>query len=163
MTFSLARDGRRMPLYLERTPKSEVAVHGKSWFKNAAVLVGSFIFVLVLAAQQTPPPAEYKIPPEAAQKANPVKPTSESMARGKKIYGVDCALCHGDKGDGKNDMDIKNVPDFTNAEVQKNATDGEWFYIARKGKGDMPGEEASRAKDDDLWSVVNYIRAFGKK
>jgi cytochrome c len=163
MTFSLTRDGRRMPLYLERTPKSEVAVHGKFWFKNTFCFFGLFVFVCWLTAQQTPPPPEYKIPPEAAQKANPVKPTPESIARGKKIYAIDCALCHGDKGDGKNDMDIKNVPDFTNAGVQKNSTDGEWFYIIRKGKGDMPSEDSTRAKDDDVWSLVNYVRAFGKK
>jgi len=140
-------------------------VHGKSWLKIAALVFVFFVFVWVLAAQETPPPkpSEYKIPSEAAQKANPVKPTPESLAKGKKVYAVDCALCHGDKGDGKNDMDIKNVPDFTNTDVQKNATDGEWFYIIRKGKGDMPSEDASRAKDDDIWSVVNYIRAFGKK
>jgi mono/diheme cytochrome c family protein len=144
-------------------------VQGTSWLKLAALLFVLFVFGWV-AAQQTPAqetpapkPAEYKIPPEAAQKANPVKPTPESLARGKKIYGVDCALCHGEKGDGKNDMDIKNVPDLTNADVQKSGTDGEWFFITRKGKGDMPPEEASRAKDDDLWSVVNYIRTFGKK
>lgn len=138
-------------------------MQGKPWLKIAALAFAFFVFVWVLKAQQTPPPAEYKIPPEAAQKANPVKPTPESIAKGKKVYAVDCALCHGDKGDGKNDMDIKNVPDFTNPDVQKNGTDGEWFYVIRKGKGDMPPEEASRAKDDDVWSVVNYIRTFGKK
>jgi len=100
-----------------------------------------------------------------AQKANPVKPSPESLARGKKIYNVDCALCHGENGDGKGDMasDIKNITDFTNPDVQKSATDGQWFQIIRKGKGDMPPEDNGRAKDDDVWSMVNYIRAFGKK
>ena len=122
-----------------------------------------------LGGQQSPPPAkppapEYKIPPEAAQKANPVKPTAESLAKAKKLYAIDCAMCHGEKGDGKGDMasDIKNVTDFTNPEVQKARTDGEWFYIIRHGKGEMP-PEGDRAKDDDVWSLVNYIRAFGKK
>lgn len=138
-------------------------MQGKSRFQIAALVFAFFVFVWVLAAQQTPPPAEYKIPPEAAEKANPVKPTPESIARGKKVYAIDCALCHGDKGDGKNDMDIKNVPDLTSPDVQKNGTDGAWFYIIRKGKGDMPPEEASRAKDDDVWSLVNYVRTFGKK
>ena len=142
-------------------------MQGKPKVTIATLVFSFFFFVWMLAAQQTPapqtPPAKPAVPPEAAQKANPVKPTPESLAKGKKVYGVDCALCHGDKGDGKNDMDIKNVPDFTNPDVQKNSTDGEWFYITRKGVGDMPPEEASRAKDDDVWSVVNYIRAFGKK
>jgi mono/diheme cytochrome c family protein len=120
-----------------------------------------------LGAQQATPPAkapDYKIPPEAAQKANPVKPTAESLAKGKKMYMIDCAMCHGANGDGKGDMasDIKNVTDFTNSEIQKAHTDGEWFYIIRKGKGEMP-PEGDRAKDDDVWNLVNYVRAFGKK
>jgi mono/diheme cytochrome c family protein len=133
-------------------------------------LIPLLVFACALGAQETPPPAkapapEYKIPPGDAQKANPVKPTPESLSRGKKLYAIDCALCHGDKGDGKGDMasDIKNITDFTNPDVQKNATDGAWFYIIRKGKGDMPPEDSGRAKDDDVWSIVNYLRTFGKK
>lgn len=128
------------------------------------------VFVLVVGAQQSQqPPAkaapEYKIPPEDAQKQNPVKPSPESLAKAKKTYNIDCALCHGDKGDGKGDMssDMKNITDFTNPDSLKNRTDGELFYIIRKGKGEMPPEEASRAKDEDVWNLVNYIRGFAKK
>lgn len=124
----------------------------------------------VLIAQQTPPtpksgaPTEYKIPAEAAQRANPVKPSPEGMAKAKKLYGMDCAMCHGEKGDGKGDMasDIKNITDFTNPDSMKDRTDGELFYIIRKGKGEMP-VESDRAKDDDVWNLVNYIRAMAKK
>ena len=113
-----------------------------------------FIFVCVFAAQ---------FPASAQEKTNPVKPSPESLAKGKKLYNIDCAMCHNENGDGKNDMDMKNVPDLTNADVQKNASDGKWFQIIHDGKGDMP-PEAPRAKtDDDLWNVVNYIRAFAKK
>ena len=134
------------------------------------VLTALLVFACAVGAQQTPPPAkppapEYKIPPEDAQKPNPVKPTDESIAKGKKVYEIDCALCHGAKGDGKGDMasDIKNIADFTNPDVQKKATDGEWFYIIRKGKGDMPPEDSGRAKDDEVWNLVNYLRTFGKR
>ncbi len=131
---------------------------------SALIFFAALIFAGALGAQQTQAPAD-KVPPEAAQKPNPVKPTAESHARGKKLYAVDCALCHGEKGDGKGDMasDIKNITDFTNPDVQKNSTDGEWFYIIRKGRGDMPGEDSGRAKDDDVWSIVNYVRTFAKK
>jgi mono/diheme cytochrome c family protein len=80
------------------------------------------------------------------------------------MYGIDCALCHGDKGDGKGDLgaDYKNIPDFTNSDALKNRTDGELFYVTRNGKGDMPPED-NRAKDDDIWNMVNYVRAFAKK
>ena len=128
-----------------------------------------FAFGLWGQAQKDQPPAkapapEYKIPPEAAAKVNPVKPTAESLAKGKRMYGIDCAMCHGKEGDGKGDLgaDYKNIPDFTNPDTLKNRTDGELFYVTRNGKGDMPPED-NRAKDDDIWNMVNYTRAFAKK
>lgn len=136
--------------------------------KTPLVLLALFFFVFALWAQQKEPPAnppaESKIPPEAAARANPVKPTAESLAKGKKLYGYDCEMCHGKSGDGKGDMasDIKNVTDFTNPDALKNRTDGELLYIIRHGKGDMP-PEGERAKDDDIWNLVNYIRSFAKK
>jgi mono/diheme cytochrome c family protein len=126
------------------------------------VFFGLLFFVFALWAQTKPP--EYKIPPEAAAKANPVKPTAESLAKGKKMYAIDCAMCHGEKGDGKGDMasDMKNVTDFTNPDALKDRTDGELFYVIRNGKGEMP-QEGDRAKDGDIWNMVNYIRSLAKK
>lgn len=138
--------------------------------RSVPVLLASLIFACILIAQQAQepakpnPPSEEKIPQNAAQKANPVKPTPELIAKAKKTYAIDCAMCHGENGDGKGDMasDIKNVTDFTKPDAMKNRTDGELFYIIRKGKGDMP-PEGDRAKDDDVWNLVNYVRAFAKK
>jgi mono/diheme cytochrome c family protein len=139
--------------------------------KKTLLLVTLLFFAYALWAQnpkdQPPPqsqPQPYKIPPEDAAKVNPVKPTAESLARGKKLYGYDCAMCHGEKGDGKGDMasDMKNVTDFTKPDALKNRTDGELFYEVRNGKGDMP-PEGDRAKDDDIWNMVNYVRSLAKK
>ena len=133
------------------------------------VIVFALLTLQVAAANlqdQTPsktPPAEYKIPPEATNRSNPVKPSSESLAKGKKIYGYDCAVCHGKDGDGKGDMtDLKGIPDFTDPAAVKGHTDGDWFYIIQKGKGDMP-PEGDRAKSEDIWNLVNYVRSFAKK
>lgn len=137
--------------------------------KKIAIIVFALLLVAcVLGAQQSPPPAkppaDYKVPAEDAQKENPVKPTSESFAKGKKIYAIDCAMCHGENGDGKGDLaaEMKNVTDFTAPDAMKNRTDGELFYIMRKGKGEMP-PEGDRAKNDDIWNLVNYIRSLKKK
>jgi len=142
----------------------------KEVFKKAPlVFLALFFFVFALWAQKDQPPAqapapENKTPPADAAKVNPVKPTAESLAKGKKLYVIDCAMCHGKDGDGKGDMasDIKNVTDFTNPDALKNRTDGELFYVIRKGKGEMP-PEGDRAKDDDIWNLVNYVRSFAKK
>jgi mono/diheme cytochrome c family protein len=136
----------------------------KAALKIPLTLLGLLFFVVALWAQTKAPAPEYKIPPEAAAKTNPVKPTPESLAKGKKLYGYDCAMCHGPNGDGKGDMasDMKNVTDFTNPDALKNRTDGELFYVTRNGKGEMP-PEGDRAKDDDIWNMVNYIRSLAKK
>lgn len=138
--------------------------------RSVLIVLAFFVAAVVVQTQhaqtspKTAPPAEYKIPAEEAQKANPVKAGPEGMAKAKKIYSMDCALCHGEKGDGKGDVaaDLKKVTDFTNPDALKDRTDGELFYIIRKGKGDMPPED-NRAKDDDVWNLVHYLRAFAKK
>jgi mono/diheme cytochrome c family protein len=118
---------------------------------------------------QTPPKAvpvaPYTIPTDAVRQVNPVKPTPESIAQGKKWYGYDCAMCHGKDGDGKGDVgaDMKlKVSDFTNPATLKERTDGELFYIIKFGKADMPPEGA-RIKTDELWDLVNYVRSLAKK
>jgi len=139
-------------------------------FKKTPLVLLSLLFLgFALWAQKDQPPAktpgpESKVPPADAARVNPVKPTEESLAKGKKMYVIDCAMCHGKDGDGKGDMasDMKNVTDFTAPDAMKNRTDGELFYVIRKGKGEMP-PEGDRVKDDELWNMVNYIRAFAKK
>jgi mono/diheme cytochrome c family protein len=143
------------------------SVFNRIFAKASLILVALFLFVYVVMGQKEQPPAkgpEYKIPPEAAAKENPVKPTEESLAKGKKLYGYDCAMCHGKNGDGTGDMasDTKNIPDFTKPETLKKRTDGELFYVIRNGKGtDMP-PEGDRAKDADIWNMVNYVRSLAK-
>lgn len=116
-----------------------------------------------------PPPATPAlsvIPVAAARMANPVTPTPESQARAKSRYEIDCAMCHGTKGDGKGDPGIiadmnLTMMDFTNPDTLKNRTDGELFYIIKNGEGKMPAED--RAKTDEIWNLVVYIRSFSKK
>jgi mono/diheme cytochrome c family protein len=138
--------------------------------RTLLILLALLFLVFALWAQKDQPPAktptpEAKIPPEDAAKVNPVKPTPESLAKGKKMYGYDCAMCHGKDGDAKGDMasDYKNVTDFTNPEALKNRTDGELFYITRNGKGENMPPEGDRAKNEDIWNMVNYVRSFKKK
>jgi len=115
--------------------------------------------------QKPAPAAAFKMPPEAAKVPNPVKPTAASIAAGKKVYGYDCAMCHGADGDGKGDLavDMKlKMLDYTDPAALKDMTDGELFYIIKHGKGDMPAE-GDRAKPEEVWNLVNYMRSFAKK
>src|SRR5271170_5834035 len=115
--------------------------------------------------QPAAPPAEAAIPAEAAHMVNPVKPTPESQAHGKKVYGYDCAMCHGENGNGKGDVvaDLKlTLKDYTDPAALKDLSDGELFYIIKNGKGQMPGD-GDRVKPDELWNMVILVRSFSKK
>ena len=115
--------------------------------------------------QPTTPPAEAAIPAEAAHMVNPVKPTPESQAHAKKVYGYDCALCHGENGNGKGDVvaDLKlKLKDYTDPAALKDISDGELFYVIKNGKGQMP-PEGDRAKPDEIWNMVILVRSFSKK
>ena len=103
--------------------------------------------------------------PAATTEKNPVKPTAESQAKAKKIYGYDCALCHGDNGNGKTDLakDMQlTLTDWTDPKTLEGKSDGELFDIIKNGKGKMPAEDASRAKPDEIWNLVIYVRKLGK-
>ena len=81
------------------------------------------------------------MPVEAAKQPNPVKPTPESLARAKKWWTLDCAMCHGKDGDGKGETarDMKlTIVDFTNPATLKDRTDGELYYIIKHGHQEMP-------------------------
>ena len=122
--------------------------------------------LLFASAPQQPaaPPTQSAIPAEAAQMVNPVKPTPESQARVKKMYGYDCAMCHGANGNGKGDItDLKTPPkDYTDPASLKDLSDGEIFYIIKNGKGQMP-PDGGRTKPDDIWNMVILVRSFAKK
>jgi mono/diheme cytochrome c family protein len=103
------------------------------------------------------------LPVTEVRRPNPVKPTPESIAEGKKIYGYDCAGCHGATGDGKTDAGKElKVADFTDPAVLKDRTDGELFYVIKNGRGAMP-LEGDRVKEEQIWDLVNYVRSLAKK
>src|SRR5579863_5540749 len=80
-----------------------------------AVAVAAGNAGLLRAQTQTPAPAPAVAPavtpapdappaPQATYPKNPVKPTSESQAKAKGVYNIDCAMCHGENGNGKTDL-----------------------------------------------------------
>lgn len=134
--------------------------------KPALALTLFLIISFLSAAQETKPApktAYSPVPVKAAREPNPVKSTPESIAEGKKIYGYDCAQCHGATGDGKTDVakDLK-IPDLTDPALLKARTDGELFYILKNGHYNMP-PEGDRVKAEQLWDLVNYVRSLARK
>lgn len=74
-------------------------------------------------------------------------------------------MCHGDNGNGKTDlassMDL-TLDDWTDPKSLAGKPDGQLFTTIRNGKDKMPPEDPARAKDDEVWNLVVYIRSFSK-
>src|SRR5579863_8242650 len=114
---------------------------------------------LFAIALSTPPSAFSQ---EAAGKT---KVTAESQSKAKKLYAIDCALCHGATGDGKTDIATSmqlNLVDWTDPKTLATTQDSDLFKTIRNGKGKMPAEDSGRAKDDEVWNLIVYIRNFSK-
>lgn len=107
----------------------------------------------------------YKISQEDIDRKNPVKSTAEGLAAARKIYGYDCEMCHGKKGDGKGDVvDSMQITmhDWHDPASLAGKTDGELFYIITKGKGKMTGE-GDRVPENTRWNLVNLVRSYAQK
>ncbi len=123
-------------------------------------LVFTFVFLMFLKFSTNASANGVYAEPQAPAKISP-----EVQERAKKLYGFDCAFCHGENGDGKGDMAgdyAGKIKDWTNPESLKGFTDEQLFTIIKDGKGDMP-PEAKRAKTDELWAMVAMVRSFAKK
>jgi len=71
-----------------------------------AILLASFGLLAAnpKPAQEKPGSTEPKMTPEDIAKKNPVPATPEGLAEVRKLYGYNCAMCHGKTGDGKGDL-----------------------------------------------------------
>lgn len=120
------------------------------------------------AAQAPAPAAQAAAPVKgavASNAKNPVAPTAASLAEAKAVYNRDCALCHGDNGNGKTDLATSmqlTMSDWTDPKSLAGKQDGELFNRIRAGDSKMPGEDAGRAKDAVVWNMIHYIRDFSK-
>jgi mono/diheme cytochrome c family protein len=99
------------------------------------------------------------------KKENPVKSSPEVLAAAKKIFGYDCAMCHGDNGNGKGElvesMSLK-MKDWHDSSVLTGLSDGDIYELIVKGKDKMVGE-GDRLAPAKVWGLVHYVRSFQKK
>jgi len=117
--------------------------------------------------QHQHPPAGAHQHPEAAKLKNPVEANAASIAAGQKLYGQQCAGCHGDTGQGDGAMGADLTPkpsNLTDADFKHGATDGEIFTVIRDGvKGSGMKAFNSKLTTRQMWEVVNYVRSIGPK
>lgn len=105
---------------------------------------------------------------EAAGKElkNPVTMDTVNLAEGKRLYGIYCAICHGN--DGKADGHIvvgddvtskfPPPPSYFSANIL-NLPEGKMFWVAHYGKNLM-GSYATQLDQTQMWKVIGYVKSM---
>lgn len=97
---------------------------------------------------------------------NPVTPDDETILRGKKVYTVFCAGCHGDDGNGTGKLYTSGLyplmPRSLVNDVAIKLKDGEIYHSITLGYGSM-GAHGSQILPDDRWKLIHYIRQVLQK
>ncbi|MCC7377592.1 MAG: cytochrome c [Verrucomicrobiales bacterium] len=94
---------------------------------------------------------------------NPLPVTEKFMARGKERYGIYCAPCHGDTGDGNGVLKkfghgaIASLTD----ELRVKHPDGYLFQVIKGGSpSGLMGPYGSQVEPEDRWAIIAYVRAL---
>ena len=94
-----------------------------------------------------------------AAKANlksPLAITAEHRAEGKELYGVYCAVCHGDKGNGQGILMTREkflgIPSYADREI----TDGSIYHVLMYGKNAM-GSHAGQVDATERWQIAQHV------
>lgn len=93
-----------------------------------------------------------------AELKNPIPVTEESLAAGKKLYDIYCAVCHGVKGDGQGILvqreKILGIPSYDDA--GRNITEGGVYHVQMFGLNSM-GSYASQTNELERWQITQHV------
>jgi len=119
---------------------------------------------------------DHEHPPVPAAYANAHVPPAvwtdpKMIARGKEIYAAKCALCHGEKGDGKGPAAL-NLPlkpaDLTDPKMVAEMPDNFWVWRVSEGglvepfrsKGSVMPAWKGELSLNDRWAVIAYAHTL---
>lgn len=111
-----------------------------------------------------------KAPGDFLAKTNPLPASAEVIQAGKTLFlktaqPAACAMCHGDRGDGKGFMGAALVPpprNFTCGAMMKDIPDGQLFWIIKNGSQGTGMMSFAGLPDDSVWQLIRYIRTLAK-
>jgi mono/diheme cytochrome c family protein len=134
------------------------AAGGNKIFYNAMSVTGTLkrgeLFPYPLAGDSN----GYKM---SASVKNPFDSISKSqMAEAGRLFNINCAICHGEKGGGNGPIagNIGAVANLTGGDYVKMA-DGTMFHSITFGRNNM-GSYASQLTRAQRWMIVKYIRTL---
>lgn len=82
-----------------------------------------------------------------------------NLAKGKELYDVYCAICHGTKGAGQGTLvkreKILGVPSY--ADAARNITVGSTFHTMYYGLNSMGSYASQFSTEEEIWQVAEYV------
>jgi mono/diheme cytochrome c family protein len=108
-------------------------------------------------------PYDYENTTEGLAKAkaelkNPIPYTEDNLNKGKELYTIYCAICHGDKGDGKGTLaereKILGIPAYN--DQGRAITEGSVYHVMYYGLNTM-GSYASQTDEEERWQIDHYV------
>ncbi|MCL4394760.1 MAG: DUF3341 domain-containing protein [Chloroflexi bacterium] len=93
----------------------------------------------------------------------PATATAASVQRGKTLFDIHCALCHGQTAVGNGPLNGYFSPkpkDLTSGPVQE-LSDSQLYLVITNGLGPMPSL-AENLSATERWDVINYVRTLKK-
>lgn len=93
---------------------------------------------------------------------SPLDSTAVDMEAGEQLYTIYCAVCHGDKGDGKGNLvkreKFLGVPNYKDRDI----TEGSVFHVITYGLNAM-GSHANQLTQAERWQVTHYVMDLRNK
>ena len=140
--------------------------------RNLIPLLMTAACQMVLADPQCPQPRfTGSAPEEFLQMDNPVPLNRAVLGEGKRVYmgkegGRGCAICHGNKGDGRGPLaDSFDPPprNFTCTKTVNGIADGQLFWIIRFGSPGTSMPAHPQLRDTQIWQLVHYLRYLARE
>ncbi len=125
--------------------------------QNSVPMTGTFVAGYQVSYAQLPGTID-----SMSALKNPVPPSEASLVNGRKLFQINCAVCHGEAGKGDSPNTKYGIVSINlTADATKNRTDGYIFGMIRNGRGLMP--TYNRIEEMDRWDIVNYVRGLQGK